>query len=102
LVAYWDGHRWQQVSTPADAGALWTVATVPGGIASVGSTVSQEDGYAMRLSGNRWESLDLPVDGTVHLFPQGILWSTGRLTMVGASWSDQSPSPQPLILTGRG
>jgi len=102
LVAHWDGHRWQQVTTPAGTGPLSTVATVPGGIAVVGSsTASEVDGYGMRLTDNRWKSLDIPVGDTVHVLPGGVLYSAGKLTVVGTTSSDESPKPQPLVLTSR-
>ncbi|HEY2674052.1 MAG TPA: hypothetical protein VGJ07_27270 [Rugosimonospora sp.] len=101
LVTHWDGHRWQQVATPADAGRLSDVATVPGGIAVTGSTVDQLDGYATRLVNNHWQSLGIPVDGTTHLMVNGVSWSGGRLTVTGDSESDASPFQQPLVLTGQ-
>ena len=102
LVAHWDGHRWQQITTPADAGRLWNAATVPGGIAVVGSTPSQADGYGMRLTDNRWNSLGIPVGNTTHTFSYGVLYSAGKLAVIGSTRSDQSPEPQPLVLTGTG
>jgi hypothetical protein len=101
LVAHWDGHRWRQVVAPADAGRLWDVATVPGGIAVTGSTVDQLDGYAMRFTGAHWQSLGVPVDGTTHLMVNGVSWAGGRLTMTGDSESDASDSLSPLLLTGQ-
>jgi hypothetical protein len=101
LVAHWDGRRWRQVETPADAGQLSNVATVPGGIAVVGSTVDQVDGYAMRLTGNHWQSLNIPADAGTHLLTTGVLWSGGRLTVAGSSTSDGSAPMRPLILTAQ-
>lgn len=105
LVMHWNGTTWTRIATPPDAGPMTGVAAADGGVVTVGMTLDRQNGYALRVSGNRATSLNLPTalpDGTTYSpWSVGVDRRTDKATIVGAAVNPTKPFPDPLALTGR-
>ncbi|MEU0740906.1 hypothetical protein [Streptomyces sp. NPDC006134] len=98
LVAHWDGHAWQQVPVPADAGRVDDLTLTPGGVAVAGK---RPDGrpYGMRLRDGRWSPLDVPVGGPAgSRYLSGLTWTPQGLVITGHD-TGETGLPAPVLLT---
>lgn len=102
LVLHWNGVGWRQVEAPTEAGPLSSAAITPGGIVAVGQDVTRGHGIAVRWSrsGARLQTLPAPVNGAL-VGPTGIDLTAGAATVVGSTFSPETPLPAPLLLTSR-
>lgn len=105
LVEHWNGTKWQQVTTPAAAAQLSSIAMTPQGVVAVGRTTLAPypgpgaDGYAMRYANGAWTSLNLP-SGT-EFDPQAVVASgADQLTLVGNISDPTQQILTPMVLTG--
>ncbi|MDI2128567.1 hypothetical protein [Yinghuangia seranimata] len=102
LVMHWDGRTWTQVQAPADAGKLTGVAAVPGGVVAVGSTLSRDSGYALRVTGTHAASLNFPAtsEGTEYT-PWSVAADGHEVRVSGAYGLAKQDVPMPMLLTTR-
>lgn len=118
-ITYWDGERWQTLSTGASSGVIHTVAVGPNGYVYVGGTFINIGGVAATAAaywnGSNWNAMaGLGGGNTVYAMavaPNGDVYATGNFTIGGTfngagrwdgfQWRGLGPSTTTLSSNGR-
>ncbi|MEV6109674.1 hypothetical protein AB0M28_33945 [Streptomyces sp. NPDC051940] len=84
LVMHYDGTAWRQVTAPAEAGRLGSVALTPDGIAAVGQDVSRTESLVLTGNAAGLTLRSMPdIKGTAPNL-NGITVRDGAITVVGS------------------